>query len=65
MRREFGWAWSWWVLPTAITSNIGGSNELANLVLLCRRHHYRFHEEGWRSWWAADGELVAVPPNID
>jgi hypothetical protein len=40
----------------------GGTNELGNLVLLCRRHHYRFHEEGWRLWWDDDGELVAVPP---
>ena len=40
----------------------GGSDELANLVLLCRRHHYRFHEEGWRLWWDDDGQLVAVPP---
>jgi hypothetical protein len=40
----------------------GGSDELPNLVLLCRRHHYRFHEEGWRLWWGADGELVASPP---
>jgi hypothetical protein len=40
----------------------GGSDELPNLVLLCRRHHYRFHEEGWRLWWDADGELVASPP---
>jgi hypothetical protein len=40
----------------------GGSDELPNLVLLCRRHHYRFHEEGWRLWWGDDGELVASPP---
>ena len=40
----------------------GGSDELANLVLLCRRHHYRVHEEGWRLSWGADGELVATPP---
>jgi predicted restriction endonuclease len=40
----------------------GGTDELGNLVLLCRRHHYRFHEEGWRLWWGDDGELVAVPP---
>src|SRR6202049_3723753 len=40
----------------------GGSDELANLILLCRRHHYRFHEEGWRLWWGDEGELVAVPP---
>jgi hypothetical protein len=40
----------------------GGSDELPNLVLLCRRHHHRFHEEGWRLWWGADGKLVAAPP---
>ena len=40
----------------------GGSDELANLVLLCRRHHYRSHEEGWTLSWGPDGELVAVPP---
>ena len=40
----------------------GGSDELANLVLLCRRHHYRLHEEGWTLSWGPDGELVAVPP---
>src|ERR1700682_5881572 len=40
----------------------GGSDELANLVLLCRRHHYRSHEEGWTLSWGPDGNLVAVPP---
>src|ERR1700730_7219231 len=40
----------------------GGTDELANLVLLCRRHHYRVHEEGWRLSWDDRGELVAVPP---
>jgi hypothetical protein len=40
----------------------GGSDELANLVLLCRRHHYRVHEQGWQLSWGADGELVAIPP---
>jgi hypothetical protein len=33
-----------------------------NLVLLCRRHHYRVHEEGWRLGWGASGELIAQPP---
>src|ERR1700680_4966048 len=42
----------------------GGSDELANLVLLCRRHHYRVHEQGWRLWWGADGELIASPPQL-
>jgi hypothetical protein len=40
----------------------GGSDELANLVLLCRRHHYRVHEQGWRLSWGAEGQLEAVPP---
>jgi len=26
----------------------GGATKLDNLVLLCRRHHRRVHEEGWR-----------------
>ena len=33
-----------------------------NLVLLCRRHHYRVHEEGWRLGWGTSGELIAQPP---
>src|SRR6202049_2080190 len=40
----------------------GGSDELANLVLLCRRHHYRFHKEGWCFGGGDDGELFATPP---
>ena len=33
-----------------------------NLALLCRRHHYRVHEEGWQLSWGDEGRLVAVPP---
>jgi hypothetical protein len=40
----------------------GGTHELGNLVLMCRRHHYRVHEGGWKLWWGADGELFAAPP---
>jgi hypothetical protein len=40
----------------------GGKREMDNLVLLCRRHHRRVHEEGWRLSWGAGGELVAIPP---
>ena len=39
-----------------------GSHELHNLVLLCARHHYRVHEEGWTLAWGADGGLLASPP---
>ncbi len=40
----------------------GGPTLPFNLALLCARHHYRVHEEGWRLSWGADGELVALPP---
>jgi hypothetical protein len=40
----------------------GGPNLPFNLVLLCRRHHYRVHEEGWQLSWGDGGQLVAVPP---
>ncbi len=40
----------------------GGPQTLANLVLLCRRHHRRVHEEGWTLNLDAKRELVAVPP---
>jgi len=40
----------------------GGPTLPYNLALLCARHHYRVHEEGWRLSWGAEGELVAIPP---
>jgi hypothetical protein len=40
----------------------GGKNTLRNLVLLCRRHHRRVHEGGWRLQWGERGELLASPP---
>jgi hypothetical protein len=40
----------------------GGATTLANLVLLCRRHHRTVHEEGWRLAWDPQGGLVALPP---
>jgi Domain of unknown function (DUF222)/HNH endonuclease len=40
----------------------GGANSLDNLVLLCRRHHRRVHEQGWQLVWGAERELVAIPP---
>jgi hypothetical protein len=39
----------------------GGSTELENLVSLCRMHHRRVHEEGWRIY-IADGSAVVEPP---
>ena len=40
----------------------GGPHTLDNLVLLCRRHHRRVHEEGWTLNREAKGELVPIPP---
>ena len=40
----------------------GGPTLPWNLVLLCSRHHYRVHEEGWRLDWGEQGELVAIAP---
>jgi len=39
----------------------GGPTELENLVSLCRRHHRRVHEQGWRIR-VADGVAVVEPP---
>ncbi|HEY6469764.1 MAG TPA: DUF222 domain-containing protein [Candidatus Dormibacteraeota bacterium] len=39
----------------------GGPTELDNLVSLCRRHHRRVHEEGWRIH-LADGVAIVEPP---
>jgi uncharacterized protein DUF222 len=40
----------------------GGPTLPWNLALLCGRHHYRVHEQGWRLAWGASGELIAEPP---
>ncbi len=40
----------------------GGETNLANVVLLCRWHHRRVHEEGWQLVRGEDGALVAVQP---
>jgi hypothetical protein len=40
----------------------GGPTTLANLVLLCRRHHRLVHEKGWTIQLSRRRELVAVPP---
>jgi Domain of unknown function (DUF222) len=40
----------------------GGPTAYWNVWLLCRRHHRRVHEEGWRLERAPDGGLIAIPP---
>ena len=40
----------------------GGDTDLANMILLCHRHHWMAHEGGWQLVRTADGEVMAVPP---
>ncbi len=42
----------------------GGTTDLENLVLLCRRHHVACHEGGWQLTRAPDGHLLVerAPP---
>ena len=36
---------------------------MANLVLLCHRHHWPVHEGGWQLVRAEHGRVLAVPPS--
>jgi hypothetical protein len=40
----------------------GGRTDLANLILLCRRHHVLCHEGGWQITRDAAGLVRAMPP---
>ncbi|TMG35429.1 MAG: DUF222 domain-containing protein [Chloroflexi bacterium] len=40
----------------------GGPTNLENLALLCRGHHIKVHEEGWRLKRRDDGGYSAIPP---
>jgi hypothetical protein len=42
----------------------GGSTDVANLVMICRAHHWKVHEGGWRLIRADDG-VLALPPVAD
>ena len=42
----------------------GGSTDVANLVTICRAHHWKVHEGGWRLIRADEG-VVALPPVAD
>ncbi|MDP2498922.1 MAG: HNH endonuclease signature motif containing protein, partial [Candidatus Palauibacterales bacterium] len=41
----------------------GGETSLENLALLCRRHHRRVHEDGWRLEGDPAGELRFLRPD--
>jgi hypothetical protein len=40
----------------------GGRTDLADLALLCRRHHVLCHEGGWLLRRRPDGTIEAIPP---
>jgi hypothetical protein len=40
----------------------GGTTDLDNLVLLCRRHHIMCHEGRWTLHREPDGTITALPP---
>ena len=43
----------------------GGPTDLPNLVLLCYRHHWMVHEGKWQLVKTDDGQILAVPPQMD
>ena len=43
----------------------GGTTDLANLVLLCYRHHWMVHEGQWQLVKTDEGNLLAIPPQLD
>jgi hypothetical protein len=40
----------------------GGTTDVANLVLLCYRHHWMIHEGGWQLARNEKGHLLAIAP---
>jgi hypothetical protein len=42
----------------------GGGTDMANLVMLCRRHHRLIHERDWTVRMAADGLPEFLPPPV-
>jgi hypothetical protein len=42
----------------------GGSNDPANLTLLCFRHHWMVHEGHWQIVRGDDGRMLTIPPMV-
>jgi hypothetical protein len=42
----------------------GGSTDLDNLVLLCRRHHRMVHEGHWQVIKTDEGQIVTIAPTV-
>ncbi|HMJ39568.1 MAG TPA: HNH endonuclease signature motif containing protein, partial [Verrucomicrobiae bacterium] len=43
----------------------GGTSDLPNLILLCHRHHWMVHEGNWQLVKTDDGNMLAIPPQLD
>jgi hypothetical protein len=41
----------------------GGATNLANLVMLCSRHHHLLHKPGWEAKLLPDGTFEVTDPN--
>jgi hypothetical protein len=53
---------SWTTAHHVLHWGEGGSTEVANLVLLCHRHHWSVHEGGWQVVRTEGREVLAIPP---
>src|SRR5438477_4171592 len=42
----------------------GGTTDLDNLVLLCRRHHRMVHEGGWQLIKTESGQIITLAPSF-
>jgi hypothetical protein len=52
----------WCDVHHCVPWSMGGSTDLANCVLLCRRHHVLCHEGGWRIRRGPDGRVEVESP---
>ena len=41
----------------------GGPTQIGNLVLVCARHHHRFHQPGWQAKLLPDATFEVTDPN--
>jgi uncharacterized protein DUF222/HNH endonuclease len=56
---------SWTAAHHLVHWSRGGPTDLSNLVLLRHRHHWLVYEGGWQLVKADEGELLAIPPQMD
>jgi hypothetical protein len=56
---------SWSAAHHVVHWTQGGATDLANLLLLCHRHHWMVHEGGWKLARSVDDRVLAIPPVYD